>query len=298
MNKLNACINYLSSRTVCIKPSLDSLWKNYNYKHNYPVYVYYFDDIYDSENLRKEICSSNDQNVIFRSVPYKTPSFIEQEDLFYNRRDIWYVRNRFPIWRKGYLHMINFKCNLLNYENTDFHKYDYILMHDDEAGYLEEMQFDPFEVIKNKDNLMGAYWFRNRAENGISQGNIDTTIGLWDLTKKFIHDKNLEIKSLELKSLFNDPMAHHNINGLPILGTYVIKTKMFDTKLWKDWLKTINESGGIYRYRWGDNDIYTLFMLMTENGAYDFEASKLQYHDVYKFRGMQDIAPGVKDVFK
>ena len=50
MSKLNACIVFISSRKKCIKYSLLSLWENYNNKYNYPVYVHYFDDIYDDES--------------------------------------------------------------------------------------------------------------------------------------------------------------------------------------------------------------------------------------------------------
>ncbi len=298
MTKLNACINYISSRNLCIEYSLLNLWENFNHKYDYPVYVYYFDDIYDSTDVRNKILNSCPQNVIFRSVPYNTPKSIPQEELFHNRTDLWYVRSRFPSWRKGYLHMCNFKCNMYGYENTDFHKFDYMIMHDDEAGYTRDVDFNPFETIAKKDNLMGAYWFNDRAKNGISQGNIETTLNLWSLAKKFILENNIELKHPDIINLMNDPNASVNMNGLSILGTYVIKTEMFETELWKKWIKAVNDSGGIYRYRWGDNDVYTLFMLMTEKGAYNFQAADKGFHDVYKFRGIQDYAPGVKDMLR
>ena len=34
---------------------------------------------------------------------------------------------------------------------------------------------------------------------------------------------------------------------------------MFKTDIWKLWIKEVNESGGIYKYRWGDNEIISLF---------------------------------------
>ena len=91
MNKLNACIVYISSRDRCIKKSLESLWQMYNKKHDYPVYVHYFDDIYDSKDFQDSILSSCPQNVIFKSVPYRTPNFLSEEELFYNRKNLWYV---------------------------------------------------------------------------------------------------------------------------------------------------------------------------------------------------------------
>ena len=86
MNKYNACISIISSRNKCIKPCLESLWKNYNSKYDYPVYVYYFDDIYDSQKFRKDIADSCPQKVTFCSIPYKTPDFLKEDELFYNRK--------------------------------------------------------------------------------------------------------------------------------------------------------------------------------------------------------------------
>ena len=89
---MNACITTISSRVQCIKPCIESLWKNFNYKHDYPVYVFYFDDIYDSEELREEVRSVSSKNVHFVSIPYHTPEHLKEEELFYNRKDVWYAR--------------------------------------------------------------------------------------------------------------------------------------------------------------------------------------------------------------
>ena len=80
MIKLNASIHIISSRVKCIKNCLESLWNNYNSNHNYPVYVYYFDDIYDSLDLQKDIIGDTGQNVVFVTVPYKTPDFIPENE--------------------------------------------------------------------------------------------------------------------------------------------------------------------------------------------------------------------------
>ena len=55
MKKEKACIVYISSRNKCLEHSMKSIWNNYNIEHNYPVYVHYFDDIYDDQDLRKNL---------------------------------------------------------------------------------------------------------------------------------------------------------------------------------------------------------------------------------------------------
>ena len=65
--KINACINILSSRTQCLPLCLESLWDKWNYRYNYPVYVHYFDDIYDDEDLRKRIISKSKSDAVISS---------------------------------------------------------------------------------------------------------------------------------------------------------------------------------------------------------------------------------------
>ena len=89
---LKACIVILSSRKRCLFKSLQSLWKFYNYKYNYPVFIYYFDNVYDSWFYRRRVHKKISENIFFKKVDYVTPSFLKEEELFYNRKDLWYVR--------------------------------------------------------------------------------------------------------------------------------------------------------------------------------------------------------------
>ena len=97
------------------------MWDNYNFKHNYPVYVFYFDDIYDDKNLREHIKGNTDQIIYFQSVPYALPD-IPEEEIYYSRNELWYVRTSFPKSRAGYLHMCNFNSNLFGYPDTNLEK--------------------------------------------------------------------------------------------------------------------------------------------------------------------------------
>lgn len=295
--KPNACIVYISSRQYCITHSLGSLWNSYNHKHNYPVYVFYFDDIYDSEELRKSITNATPQDVKFISVPYSTPSHVAESELYYNRKNLWYVNSSFPKSRKGYLHMCNFTSNMYGYENTELHKYDYVITHDDESGYDKDMLVDPVSQLEDMDYFMGAFFVGQRLKSGAPhQGHFDTRVGLWDFTKKFIIDNNITPRSSMLKNLLTDEKSDYNFHMLEWCDTYVIKTKMFELELWKKWISAVNESGGIYKYRWGDNEIISLFCHMVQEEIYNFNLVNTGFHNQGKFRILQDIAPGVKDL--
>ena len=294
---MKACINIISSRQKCIPHCLKSLWEGYNSKHEYPVYVYYFDEIYESEKFQDTVRKLISPNIFFKQIPYNTPKFLKEEDLYYNRKDLWYVKGNFSIHRKGYLHMCHFTSNMYGYENTELEKYDFIMTHDDESGYDKDLEKDPFQQLKDAGVLFGAFKTGKRLRNGKPhQGHLDTRIGLWKLTREFIVENNLTPKNEELAALMTDPEAETNFHYLDWCDTYVIDTKMFKMPLWQKWIGKINESGGIYKYRWGDNEVYSLFANMIQEKIYDFNLVDSGVHNQGKFRGLQDIAPGVKDL--
>jgi len=296
--KIKACICIVSSRKRCIKLCLESLWKNFNFKYDYSVYVHYFDDIYDDLSLRDDIRSTCPQNVIFKSVPYKTPSFLKEEELFYNRKNLQYARS-FGIRRKGYLHMCHLTSNMYGYENTHLHEYDYIMTHDDESGYDKELPYNPFEIMSKRDDMMGAFKVGQRLRNGSPhQGHLDTRVDLWSLTRKFLKENHITPKNEKLRELLNDENSEWNFHFLDWCDTYVIKSEMFESELWKKWINCINASGGIYKYRWGDNEVISLFANIIQEEIYNFNAVDEGYHNQGKFRSIQDIAPGVKDARK
>ena len=295
-----ACIVYISSRTSCLKHSLQSIWENYNYKYDYPVYVHYFDDIYDNMEVQNSLCENNEQNVKFISVPYATPSHLKEEELFYNRTNLWYVRTSFSIHRKGYLHMCNFTSNMYGYKNTDLKKYEYIMTHDDEAGFNKELPYDPIKVMDRRPELMGALALRSNAKP--HQGHLDTTVNLWQFIKGYIKKFNIVPENKELRNLLNDPNGEKKYLTLKYPDTYVIKTKMFEEQSWKNWINSINLYGGNYKYRWGDCLIFGIYYYLHHGTPYGFENEgnpvSTGYYNQGKFRTIQDIAPNIKDLSK
>jgi len=185
---------------------------------------------------------------------------------------------------------------MYGYPNTSLEKYDMIMTHDDESGYDKIMEEDPFEVMSRRDESIGAFKVGKRLKNGRPhQGHLDTRIGLWDFTKKFLLDNDIKPKNIELNALLNDKNADWNFHFLDWCDTYVIKTEVFETDIWKKWIKAVNENGGIYKYRWGDNEIISIFANIIQEKIVDLNYVETGYHNQGKFRSMQDIAPGVKD---
>jgi hypothetical protein len=293
----NGCINILSSRTQCLPQCLKSLWENWNHRYDYPVYVHYFDDIYDSERYREIIWNTISPNIHFRSVPYQTPVFLKEEELFYNRKNIGYVRNSFPISRKGYLHMAHYFNNLYGYPNTEFKKYDYMMSIDDESLFLKEVPYNFFEIMSNKTKMAGAIKVTYPHLKPPKQGNYDTRVGMWKHVSDYIKKYNIEPQSDFILNLLNDPDAERKFHQQFIFAdSYVFKTELFRTPVWKQWNKALNESGGIYKYRWGDHELNSLFFSIHHGYVvHDFKTVDEGYHDQGGLRHIQGYAPGVKD---
>tara|TARA_B100001250_G_scaffold261148_1_gene224953 strand:+ start:10371 stop:11204 length:834 start_codon:yes stop_codon:yes gene_type:complete len=277
---------------------LESLWLNYNHNYNYIVYVYYFDDIYDSLDLQKEIIGKTSQIVRFIPIDYKTPRFLSENELFYNRLEIDYVKKHFTIKRKGYLHMCHFTTNMYEYPNTSLNHYDFIMTHDDESGYEQKMDYDPFNILAKSNSLFGAYSFGQRLYNGAPhQGHFDTRINLFEFTKTFILENRIVPKSSLLRKIINENLKDQ-FHYLEWADTYVIKTEMFKSSSWQLWLNAVNKSGGIYKYRWGDNEIYSLYALIFQGTVLNLNTVNDGYHNQHKYRDLCDIAPSIKNINK
>lgn len=300
--KHNACIHVISSRSKCIKLCLQSLYDCYNRKYDYPVYVHYFDSVYDDEKFREDIAKTVSPNIFFINIPYKTPSHIKEDELFYNRTYLTYVKKSFSIKRKGYLHMCNFMVNFYSYPNTRFTQHDYAMSIDDESKFVKEMDYDFFDVMAGRPEDMGALRITDRKIKKIHQGHLDTRVGLWDLVKSYSAQNNMIPKSPFLSNIFNSmdinsKEAEWEFHQFPIADSYVIKLKMFTQPYWRKWVEAVNDSGGVYKYRWGDCDVNSLgYLIHYDHHIYDFKTVDRGYHNQSGLRGLQDIAPNIKNL--
>ena len=195
--------------------------------------------------------------------------------------------------------MCNFTSNIYGYQNTALDNYDFIMTHDDESGYTKMMDYDPFEIIAKSGSLFGAYSFGPRLVTGKPhQGHLDTRIGLWEFTKKFIIKNDITPKSEILNRILNEPDSESKFHLLDWVDTYVLNTRIFRSDDWKLWIKAVNKSGGIYKYRWGDNEVYSLFAHIFLDGIVNLKTIEEGYHDQGMFRELCDIAPNVKNIYK
>jgi len=290
--KINGCIHILSGRVKCLKYSLESFYQYYNYKYDYPVYVYYFDPLYSDEYI-KDIHLNINSNIEFIELDYSLPKHIDRSELFLYRNNE-YVRTSFGVHRIGYLHMINYFVNFYNYPQTKFKDYNYCLSFDDDTIFLKEIELDIFRILKENNSLMGSLNVTKRALPA-NQRTLDTREKQFEFVQYYIQKYKFEQNTIE----FNSILDIETFYGYSVTDTNVYDMTLFKTKEWNQWITEINNFGGIYKYRWGDHELNGLFWIIHFNKPfYNFNLVNQGYLDPGGLRHIQDYTPGVKNWWK
>ena len=291
--KHNAAIYLLSSRVLLLEKCLLNLYKNWNYKYNYPIYVHYFDDIYNEEFINK-INKKISKNIFFCQIDYKVPDHIDEKDLFYNKVEIPYVRKSFSKKRLGYLHGERFWLNLTSYGEVgclvkELEKYDYLMRIDDDSYFKGKIDFDLFDILKDYP-IASAYMY-NRYTDRVR----DTRLGLWDFYKSYLKKFNYVPKNLNLRKAVtenNEIMMHNLYWTAGNCNLYNILE--FKKKPWEEYQKELNRFGGHYKNRWGDLETIGLFCYTHfDKEPYNFNLKEKGLYDDKFPDILSSPAPGV-----
>jgi hypothetical protein len=257
----NAAVYILSSRTNTLKKALEYFYKNWNNKYDYPVYIHHFDDIY-SEDYISDVQKNISDKITFHQIDYGVPSHIKEEELFYNRSHLQYVRTSFPKSRLGYLHMEHFSSNLHKFGEKgciikEMEQYDYIMRIDDDSWFKESIDFDFFDHVQDQPIATAFTW------NHCGLNHLETRENLWDLYLDYLKLENIDpfnIKNQQLREavLDNDDMKMHTLKWS--CGNFnIYNVKMFLDSGFAKWMDYVNEHGGLYKHRWGDLETLGVF---------------------------------------
>ena len=145
---MNICIHIISSRTKCLKLSLQSFYKHFNNKYDIPVYIYYFDDIYNDEYI-SDIQNSFSKNIRFVQIDYGNPSNMRYEDIYFVKHQNTH--------RIGYHHMCHFWSNFYGYPKTHYHKYDIALNFDDDSLWVKDFDYSFIDTLINSPSVMMSF---------------------------------------------------------------------------------------------------------------------------------------------
>ena len=129
---------------------------------------------------------------------------------------------------------------MYGYEDTNLHEYDYVMTIDDESMFVEKMPYDPFQVMKERPELMGAMKIYDPKVKEPHQGNFDTRVNLWKFIQGYIKHYEIEPASKFMRDLLEDERSDYNFHFYLCADSYVLKTEFFETKEWKQWINAVN----------------------------------------------------------
>jgi len=262
IRSVKAVITYLSrSRARDIedlKRSLSLLDINFNDRFNYPVLIFH-EDFNDS--LIEDIRKSTRSKLKFERIKFELPSFLNNKEI---PKIVYANDHPFPI---GYRHMCRF-MSMLIFCHISVKNYDYLWRLDTDSFLLDKIDYDVFEFMKTK-NLVYGYLT-------IDKDTPDAVKGLWEATKNYIEKNNISPTFLN-KFIFNGDwdMSYYYTNF------EISKIDFWLSKGPLNFFTYLDQTGGIYKYRWGDHVIHLLILSIfaQENEVHKFSDIAYQHQE-------------------
>lgn len=291
MSKSKFVIWYLALRP-CVQESLELLYRNFN-TSNYPVIVFTLGQQYSADFI-KAVHRNINSSIQFIELPKpQVPANVPESELFYNRTEIAYVRKSFySKSRIGYLHAMNFLAGDF-IKHPALSPYDWSLRLDDDTFIIKPLPQDLIATMQANRARLGDMHVQAQNYPRV----LDCQIGLRELAQKF--QKTHGIKC--------DPW-----DSLCGFGAFnVFDMSMFREPLWYQWWQAVEDSGGIYKYRWGDMDIHSIYLNMRHDRSvihdFYFEKMGLIRHSGHGFGYIDDngryltrlpLTTRIRDIYK
>jgi hypothetical protein len=261
-SQIKAVIVYLvrsRARDIAdLKRSLSLLDANFNDQFDYPVFIFHEDF---NKRLMEDIRKATRSNVKFEKVEFEIPDFLNKMEI----PEFVYVDEfEFPI---GYRHMCRFFSGLI-FQHSALKDYDWYWRLDTDSFLLDKVNYDVFQFMQEHNYMYGYIQ--------ILKDEPDAVKGLWDITKKYIEDNNIE------------PTFLHKFtpNGSWDRSYYYTNFEISNLNFWRsdefmNYFNYLDMSGGIYKHRWGDHVIHLLAiaMFMPEDKVYRFSDISYQHKE-------------------
>lgn len=285
--KHNAAVLMVSGRKEILSKTLSLFYNNWNNYFKYPVYIYDIGDVYSKNEIK--FYESNFDNLTFVKLFPTVPSNIKEKDLFYNRTYNRYVKKKFDYRRIGYLHMIYFKSNMTLFgewkcKNQFLINYDYLMIIDDDSWFKKKIEFDLFNRLNNfpmATAVSGVYRDKNLTR---------TRENLLRFIREYVDKENIDVKNKCLRDILRSKDENALTNLTFSIGNLdLFDLRVFKSEKYKNYIKSVNNFGGQYKYRWGDIEITNLFVhLYYESGIFNYNLPEEVYSPQY---------PNVKPVY-
>jgi hypothetical protein len=268
-------------RMMLLQNALELLYENFwlDYGRNYPVVIFQ-DDLGPVE-----------QAYLQRSVPLMKLKFVEIELKIPSNLDPKTVPNRTVCDPKrstiGYRHMCRFHATAVHelLRKNGFGDVEYIMRLDDDSQLTGPIGYDVFQYMKVNHKLYG--FLRTIGEN------VDCVTGLWDLANDFLN-RTAQTLQINRTDVYFDKWPEN----LVIFNNFEIShVSIWQNPVWKAFIREIDESGGIYYWRWGDAPIHTIAVSMILRVDQVHSFSDIGYYHQWLNQTSRGLPPPHADPF-
>lgn len=248
----NCCIFLISGRKDFLHKCLFDLDRYFNKKFNYPIFIFYHGHIYNNLKFREYIESINNKTTYkFIKLKKTLPPNIKKSELF------WHLNNPYAKkfkGREGYLHAVNFLSNFMNYKVLK--KFDYLIRIDDDSWFKGPLKNDLINELKKKNSLSGTAYTWSR----FTKNTLNTRLYLFSWIKEYIEDNKIFVKDKKLRDSLNGNIDNKSFHSLEMKCDFnIYNRKIFESESWKKYNDEFNKFGGIFKYRWGDCELLSLY---------------------------------------
>ena len=224
--QMKAAIYYLvqPQRINLLVKSLHSLDTYFNDRFRYPVIIFHEHD-FTGEDVQK-VRNATTSDLFFQNISFTRPNFITR-----------------PIpsdkWGLGYRHMCRFQCKLL-YQQPIVEHLDFIWRLDDDSSIKSDIKYDIFRFMSDHDIMYGYNIVCGDSPSKVANLRKNATL--------FIEQNNISTQ-------FFDKWPK---NGMFYNNFEVSSMKLWMSRGYQDYIRMIDDAGGIYYHRWGDAPIKSI----------------------------------------
>lgn len=212
--------------------SMQKLYQNFVYEFQYPIIVLHDEDITEADKNRLHYYCARGSQVKF--VRFSFPSIPSSA----GNETLWIPKG----FSLGYRHMCYFWTGPV-FDLPEIAKLEYIMRLDTDSVILSRVKYDMFGYLKQNRKYFA---FRNSLDPDPEFA----TMHFWDFLYGFTKMNNIAPRQqipfpVDLKG----PVPNYNNNF------EMFHVPRFRREDYRGWVRAINDSGGVYKYRWGDADL-------------------------------------------
>jgi len=263
---MNKAIVYLLNNNhkdiLNFRQSFPLLYNHYYKQFPCDIICFYEQDFPQTELSFLKSQLHNNINILFEPIRFSVPEY-KQETLC----DIpqYFPHPDFPAsigFSMGYRHMCRFFAGDI-FKNKIISKYKYIWRLDTDSFILEPIRYDVFNKLQENNALYGYINIQDDHPGVIKY--------LWEYSQTYF-------ESINKNKIFHKESIQNHKNRVYYTNFEVCDVEWFSSHDYQNYFKFIDDSAGIYKYRWGDHSIryIALNSLLEPNQMYF-------YHDIRYF---------------